>query len=81
MTKTNKVKSLNFNAVKFWRRIDARLAEMGKKRVWLSEVTSVNKSTINNWVAGERWPTVIALYYFSKVFNTTMSQLLIDSIE
>lgn len=81
MAKSGIKKSNNFNPVKFWRKIDAALAENGKKRIWLSEVTPINKSTINNWVAGERWPTVPALYYFSKVLNTTMEKLLEQSIE
>jgi hypothetical protein len=77
----SKIEEKNFNVIKFWRELEAMLIRDGKKRVWLSKVTPIKQNTINNWVAENRWPSVIALYYFSRVTKVPMDQLLELSIE
>ncbi len=49
----------------FLESVSIELVKLGRRRPWLSEVSGVSLSTINNWFAYDRWPQLDHAYKIS----------------
>lgn len=75
-----KIEQKKFSEEKFWIGVHVRLAKINQKRTWLSEVTPIDYNRINNQYNQKRWPWLIDTYYIAKALNTTIEELIEDSI-
>lgn len=76
-----KIEYGNYSSKKFWTNIHVRLAAINQKRVYLSRMSPINKSTINNQVHKNTWPSVLQAFYYAKVLDTTVETLVEESLE
>lgn len=56
--------------------MEAELTRRRQKRPWLSEASGVELSTINSWVANDRWPRVDHAHQIAKALNVSLDYLM-----